>query len=431
MKGRASKSRRPRQISCKDHLGNEYPSLAAMFRAYGITEIMYRYRTGKLGWDLEKALTTPATDTRLAGAVECEDHLGNRFPSKKDMCDYWRIPRHVFFGRIRAGWSLEKALTEKLSHATAPCRDIKDPEGRTYRNLDEMCEAYGISKSDYVTNVKNGCGLSQALTIKNPVLTKRPRDHLGNEYPSINKMLEAYGVSKSKFRGRLERGWTLKDILENPRDVSNSIKSKDQDGVEYETQKQMLAAKGVSFVTYKHRKKLGLELGKCLQGSSLHLKPSIDHHGRKFACQQDMLEWWTARTGSYHHLKDTGYPPEKCILGIKNRKMSLPANIRIIGIIGTYYLAEYDGKEVLMPDESLHAMIRIRRVDAWLKENDSVLRDGARISRKIGRFYLIRNPDGSEVMMASDALFMRIFFSARRPQNETATNPVTDCVITP
>ena len=43
--------------------------------------------------------------------VTCSDHLGNSFPTKSEMLAYWGISKSTFDGRLRRGWSVEKALT--------------------------------------------------------------------------------------------------------------------------------------------------------------------------------------------------------------------------------------------------------------------------------------------------------------------------------
>lgn len=59
---------------CEDHLGNTYPSKAAMCTAYKITNFTYNYRERK-GWDLEKILTTPVNGRRNRYKEDCIDDL--------------------------------------------------------------------------------------------------------------------------------------------------------------------------------------------------------------------------------------------------------------------------------------------------------------------------------------------------------------------
>lgn len=81
------------QIKCKDHLGKEYPSLNAMCKAYGLSRYTYSSRLN-LGWDQEKALTTPY----VINNKNCVDYQGQTFPTLKDMANYYMLPLYTFQG---------------------------------------------------------------------------------------------------------------------------------------------------------------------------------------------------------------------------------------------------------------------------------------------------------------------------------------------
>jgi len=51
-------------VSCRDHLGNEYPSISAMAKAYGITYHVLKSRLKKKGRSLEEALTMPIDERK-------------------------------------------------------------------------------------------------------------------------------------------------------------------------------------------------------------------------------------------------------------------------------------------------------------------------------------------------------------------------------
>jgi hypothetical protein len=79
-----------------------------MCEYWGIPDTLFDYRK-RLGWSLEKALTTPV---RTRARV---DHLGNSFKSQKEMCEYWGISASTFNVRMeKLGWSLEKSLTTPI-----------------------------------------------------------------------------------------------------------------------------------------------------------------------------------------------------------------------------------------------------------------------------------------------------------------------------
>lgn len=44
--------------------------------------------------------------------VQCKDHTGKTFVSKAEMCNHWGVHPNTFDTRIKAGWSLEDALTK-------------------------------------------------------------------------------------------------------------------------------------------------------------------------------------------------------------------------------------------------------------------------------------------------------------------------------
>ena len=282
----------------QDHLGNNFPSKAAMLRHYGITYTAFQYRLEKLHMSLEEALTKPHTDDKSA-AIVCEDHLGNKFPTKADMCDYWHISRPTFFRRIRDGWDLEKALTHPLI-LTNPLRKIvKDHKGNEFVTVDEMCKFHNISKRQYMINIRNNCTLEQALTS----VTKKEKckDHLGNEYKSINEMCRAYNTTKTTLRSRIELGWTLREILENPSKKCNYSKAKDHKGQEFNCIKDMCKAYKISEHTFKHRRQqMKMSLEEALTGGNMHIVTCKDHTGREFGSIFEMCLYWNVKMSTYY-----------------------------------------------------------------------------------------------------------------------------------
>lgn len=301
-----------------DHLGNEYSSMAAMLKHYDIGAVAFEYRMNKLGMSLEEALTTPKKEN-LSTAIACEDHLGNKFESKAAMCDYWRMPRTVYFRRIRDGWSQEKALTEPINHNHQnQTKMIKDHKGKQYYSIDEMCNNYGISKKQYMINIRNNCSIEKALTTK--TTWTKCRDHLGNEYKSINAMCSKYGITKTTLRSRLELGWTLKEVLENPGKIPQAQKHTDHLGNVFESKDDMLKYHGISYATYSHRKKLGMPLEDCLKNENLHVVMRTDHKGNRFRSLKDMLEYWNSTNGIFASKIKKGYSIKDALTIIGKRR---------------------------------------------------------------------------------------------------------------
>ena len=337
---------------CEDHLGNKYQSLSAMCRAYGISTTVYAYRVENCGWDLGTALETPATDTDAAGAHECEDHLGNRFPSKKAMCEYWHVPRNVYFSRKKQGKTLAQCLAPVARRNASQVNVLRDHEGNEFMSLDDMCAHWGILKSQYIQNIRNCLPVSRALTEVTP-RPERPRDHTGREFGSINAMCRHWGVTKTMLRSRLELGWTLEQVLTHPEDNSHLIPCKDHLGNEYPSQKAMLAAWHVGYGLYKHRLKKGCTLAEALDPKSRHLIPASDHEGNKFPSLQALMDYWFISTATYHHRTgkqgmDVGTAVTTVLPG-----QELPGNLKIRAVFGPW---------LHVSDKSGHYMTSVSRL---------------------------------------------------------------------
>ena len=109
---RALTERTTRPKKPKDHLGNEYPSINAMCRAWHITKTVLRSRL-ELGWTLKEILEKPNNESHV---IESKDHLGNTYPSLKAMLKAWGVSYTTFNHRLGKGMTLEQALTPSSHH---------------------------------------------------------------------------------------------------------------------------------------------------------------------------------------------------------------------------------------------------------------------------------------------------------------------------
>ena len=105
-----------RMASARDHTGREFPSLAAMARAWGQPYKRFERRLAS-GWDIERALTV-SPDAARGSPVS--DHTGREFPSFRAMARAWGQPYKRFERRLALGWELERALTAPGSRRGRP-----------------------------------------------------------------------------------------------------------------------------------------------------------------------------------------------------------------------------------------------------------------------------------------------------------------------
>lgn len=204
---------------CRDHLGNEYPSVPEMCAAYGIPFSTYTGRLSR-GWTLEQALTV-ATETTAPKVnprkEKVHDHEGNEFVSIGAMCRHWGIDEKVYWSRKRLlGWPLDKILTEPVRDTAANAISVEDHEGTRFGSISEMCRHWGIGLSTYRERRRRGWDVGRALTGEEIKLETDPvpcRDHEGREYPSKNAMCAAWGVTRYCYDSRITMGWSLEDAL--------------------------------------------------------------------------------------------------------------------------------------------------------------------------------------------------------------------------
>lgn len=238
-----------KEKSCKDHLQNVYPSKVEMCNHWGISIDTFNTRIG-LGWPIEKALTTPVRRLRLRLN---QDHLGNTFNSKAEMCKHWRISIDEFNKRVKAGWTLQEALETQVSKA-------KDHLGNTFKNVVDMCKYWDIGVGTYRNRINAGYSIEKALTTPSGKLRKC-KDPNGTEFTSFKAMCKHYGVYSKTVQSRLDKGEQLSDALIRP---SQTRGATDHRGNRFKSKREMLRHYGITEPTYSARKKLGWSLEEIL-----------------------------------------------------------------------------------------------------------------------------------------------------------------------
>lgn len=166
----------------KDHIGNEYPSVKAMYEAWGLDAGTYYCRI-KAGRTLEETLTgkgsKPPRGRREASCKPITDHIGRKFFSEKEMCKAWNIDYSNYKCRRAAGWNLQKILETPVKRyikkhrkatkdSNTPLKHRKkyymDHLRKRYKTEKEMCAAWNISWYTYRTRIKAGWSKRDALT---------------------------------------------------------------------------------------------------------------------------------------------------------------------------------------------------------------------------------------------------------------------------
>ena len=309
--------KRTPSIACKDHKGNEFPSVKAMCKYYGVNEPVY-YARLKRGCTLEQALT--GNGIKQTTSIVCKDHKDNEFPSVKDMCAYYGVDDSTYYARLNRGCTLEQALTGNGAKRTPSiaCKDHKDNE---FPSVKAMCEYYDVDDATYYDRLKRGCTLEQALTGSG--IKRTPsiacKDHKDNEFPSVKAMCKYYGVGVFTYYVRLNQGYTLEQaLMGNGVKRTTSVACKDHKDNEFPSVKAMCAYYGVDDSTYYARLNRGCTLEQALTGNGAKRTPSIackDHEDNEFLSVKAMREHYGVSDVTYYDRLKRGYTLEQALTG--------------------------------------------------------------------------------------------------------------------
>lgn len=94
----------------------------------------------------------------------------------------------------------------------------KDHNGKKYKSLTSMANAYGLTQSCLSRRLKvYQWSLEKALTTP-PKKTGGVTcyDHLGKRYRSESYMCKQYGIERKTYQYRINKGWSVEDALITP-----------------------------------------------------------------------------------------------------------------------------------------------------------------------------------------------------------------------
>ena len=111
---------------------------------------------------LEQALTMPANRNRVT------DPKGRVFESARQMCKAWKIDYGVFMRRLELGWDIEKALTTPSKKYTIElAQDViraRKEKKEKKKNGRQMCKAWKIDYGVFMRRLELNWDMEKALT---------------------------------------------------------------------------------------------------------------------------------------------------------------------------------------------------------------------------------------------------------------------------
>ena len=168
----------------QDHTGKTWPSVRAMCDAFGLPMTTFNNRL-KRGWTLEQALTTPNDTTRKKHKLTkpVKDFKGVEYPTVGAMCAAYGLSEKVYWSRKRIlKWDLKKNLTTPVNTTAQNSKAITDHTGRVFPSVSELCRYYKIGLSTFRERLKRGWTVEQAITGKVTRKDIKPRPVQGEQY---------------------------------------------------------------------------------------------------------------------------------------------------------------------------------------------------------------------------------------------------------
>lgn len=134
-----------------EYKGKKYSSIRALAVAYGKNPVAVYARLKQTN-DIEFALN----QEKKWSLKTIKDHLGNEFRSLSAKCKHYGISVSGYKRRIKNGYTEEQALTET---AKINCkRQSVEYKGMKFKSISEACEKLNVKKSRY--SYLSGLGLT-------------------------------------------------------------------------------------------------------------------------------------------------------------------------------------------------------------------------------------------------------------------------------
>lgn len=223
------------------------------------------------------------------------------------------ISKQTFRGRLRSGWSLDKALNTPVKNTSAYANLLRkngympvlvDHLGNEFSSIVKMAEYWDVSVLKLKEAIKNNKDLDLGKFLvdrKNRrrvaihskasgVAVEDRTDHLGNVYKSISDMCKHYNMSKDAYRKRLKFGYSKEYALTTPvRSIGNyaeTVIHKQKPIINKESERQI----------FYRRAKAGSEV--------------YDHKGNAFVSIHELCDFYKISTSRFYRMKANGWALE-------------------------------------------------------------------------------------------------------------------------
>lgn len=154
--------------------GNEFPSVRAAVKHYGLNYATISNRLQSPYWTIEEAFELVPHESVVThtGSAKPITINGKTYASIDEACEEYKLPRALVYTRRKRGWSIEEAFgikernTSKYGYKNYGNKNAKSVtiDGVTYGSIKEASEHYGIKCQTLYWRLRHGTPINEALT---------------------------------------------------------------------------------------------------------------------------------------------------------------------------------------------------------------------------------------------------------------------------
>jgi len=177
----------------------------------------------------------------------------------------------------------------RMNRVKEVCKGIKDHVGKAYKTISAMCKAYCISVKQYISRIKRGYSIKEALTgrveisgnagntVQVEVYDKYDADEVVMEENEVSGVDEHNEVSGVDEHNEIEHNAIKKNIFE-----MNVKPMTDHEGRFFETKRELCEYWNIDQTTLNSRLRKGMNLEEALT-TPVNIKFSKIRHGESYS----------------------------------------------------------------------------------------------------------------------------------------------------
>ena len=245
---------------------------------------------------------------------------GKSYTSLKKLCVENQLNYNKFLKVYQETKSIDRAARQSQNSKIKkkPRKTIKY-NGKTYRNMRELCKDLGLSYTLFRKYIQENMSIDRAVIKSKP--WKIPITYKGTTYPTITDFCEAYSINVDRFRIKWQQG----EDIETCMDYAQKDKVRESrpciaiqyNGKEYRSLKQFCSNMKLSY----QKMHKYIKQGKNIEDAIAHSKPKyISENGTELWSYREICQYYGISYSTFVKLNSQGRPIPEIIKQLNQSK---------------------------------------------------------------------------------------------------------------